>query len=116
MINKQGNVLLWNGEIFDSNNKHLQIQRNQNDGQVLFEALSEVEDDVSVPSLLQDIKGPWAIIYWQVCSDISCPSSLTGFQSYTLVWKKFNWTKKSSCALSKHISVQFPRQPSWLLL
>ena len=66
MINKQSNVLLWNGEIFDSNNKELQVQQHQNDGLVLFEALSKVEDDISIPSLLQDIKGPWAIVYWQV--------------------------------------------------
>lgn len=70
---KQGNILLWNGEIFDSQNKQLQIQHNENDGRVLFEVLGNVEDDISIPCLLQDIKGPWAIMYWQVCDTHSPP-------------------------------------------
>ncbi|KAH9509730.1 Asparagine synthetase domain-containing protein 1 [Bulinus truncatus] len=57
----RNNALLWNGEIFDG----IQVKSNENDTQVLFDALSLCTTDTMVLKVLESIHGPWAFIYWQ---------------------------------------------------
>lgn len=57
------------GEIFGG----IDIGRDENDGEVLLQLLGEC-CSISVPAVLSKIKGPWAIIYWQVT-----PSGKFGF-------------------------------------
>eukprot|EP00803_Ostreobium_quekettii_P010644 evm.model.scf_78.13 EVM.evm.TU.scf_78.13 scf_78:150143-155524(-) len=55
----QGNVLLFNGEVFDG----LDVASEESDTFRLAEALRACDDDV--PSLLSRLRGPWSLIYWQ---------------------------------------------------
>jgi len=56
---KEKTFLLWNGDEFGDN---LSIQNNEfGDSAGLFEFLERVEDDV----LLNDIRGPFAFVYFR---------------------------------------------------
>lgn len=52
--------LIWKGEIFGG----IEIGGEENDGEVLMRLLGECGG--SVPNVVSRIKGPWALIYWQV--------------------------------------------------
>ncbi|XP_017223437.1 uncharacterized protein LOC108199924 isoform X2 [Daucus carota subsp. sativus] len=80
LVDSFGNVLVYNGEIFGG----VQVSMDSNDAEVLMESLgkccsceshnhakecsSSGEGLNSVPELLSEIKGPWALIYWQESS------------------------------------------------
>ncbi|KIL70625.1 hypothetical protein M378DRAFT_183249 [Amanita muscaria Koide BX008] len=51
---KVGNILCWNGEIFDG----IPISLDENDGVVLMDALSELDDPDVIPKWLGNIEGP----------------------------------------------------------
>ncbi|KAG1655102.1 Asparagine synthetase domain-containing protein 1 [Nymphon striatum] len=53
------NVLLWNGEIYNSTEKV------KSDTFILAEKLSSCQKDSEVCKVMSQIKGPWAFIYWQ---------------------------------------------------
>jgi len=53
-----GNILMWNGEIFGG----LSIPTSENDTSALMKELSESKDIVSV---MQSIQGPWGFTYFQ---------------------------------------------------
>ncbi|KAG9041492.1 hypothetical protein FS837_012198 [Tulasnella sp. UAMH 9824] len=53
--NLDGDILCWNGEIFEG----LDILPNENDGKKLFEALTRAEQPVDI---LAQIEGPWVIV------------------------------------------------------
>ncbi|XP_078573773.1 asparagine synthetase domain-containing protein 1-like isoform X2 [Branchiostoma floridae x Branchiostoma japonicum] len=59
-----GNILLWNGEIFDG----IKVEEDQNDTCVLQQLLAASHGEEGLLQLFQSIKGPWAFIYWQACS------------------------------------------------
>ncbi|CAM6085014.1 unnamed protein product [Calypogeia fissa] len=78
-----GNLLVYNGEIFDG----LEVKGNENDGEVLMSALcgccgckchssrlvsqcecTDSESHQSVPQVLSKLRGPWALMYWQAVS------------------------------------------------
>ncbi|KAI8786989.1 asparagine synthetase domain-containing protein 1-like isoform X1 [Biomphalaria glabrata] len=61
VTDETNNALLWNGEIFDG----IQVEEDENDTQVLFNALTKCTGDDTVLKLLESIHGPWAFIYWQ---------------------------------------------------
>ncbi|KAK7483507.1 hypothetical protein BaRGS_00025306 [Batillaria attramentaria] len=61
VTNEQGDILLWNGEIFDG----IQVGETENDSRVLFDKLVKCSSDREVTSLIQAIQGPWSIIFWQ---------------------------------------------------
>lgn len=65
-------LLLWKGEIFGG----MDIASDENDGEVLMRLLGGCKG--SVPNALSRIKGPWAIIYWQVTLSGKFQFSLTG--------------------------------------
>lgn len=50
------------GEIFGG----LHIPEGCNDGQVLMQALGQCSTDV--PLFLSELRGPWALMYWQAAS------------------------------------------------
>lgn len=95
LVDSFGNVLVYNGEIFGG----VQVSRGSNDAEVLMESLGKCcsckshnhlkecscngEGLNSVPGLLSAIKGPWALIYWQV--------TLIGKFKDHLVWERCIW-------------------------
>ncbi|XP_036401613.1 asparagine synthetase domain-containing protein 1 [Megalops cyprinoides] len=56
-----GNVLLWNGEVFGG----LTIGNKENDTQVLCQHLSGAGHPEEILSVLSRVRGPWAFIYYQ---------------------------------------------------
>ncbi|XP_068333219.1 uncharacterized protein [Pyrus communis] len=65
LIDSAKNILVYNGEIFGG----IDIGSDENDGEVLLQLLGECCLG-SIPGVLSRIKGPWAIIYWQVTSSV----------------------------------------------
>ncbi|XP_061989649.1 uncharacterized protein LOC133708207 isoform X2 [Rosa rugosa] len=65
LIDLNMNVLVYNGEIFGG----IEIASEENDGEVLMGLLGGCES--CVPNVVSRIKGPWAIIYWQVIDGLS---------------------------------------------
>ncbi|KAL4586754.1 hypothetical protein LXL04_011398 [Taraxacum kok-saghyz] len=74
LMDKSGNILVYNGEVFGG----IELSSDSNDTEVLMNSLSECcnclshehegtcgNNKYSVPQLLSKIKGPWALIYWQ---------------------------------------------------
>lgn len=58
---ENGNMLLWNGEVFGG----LTVGPDENDTQVLFHHLTMAQNASDVVSVLSQLKGPWAFIYYQ---------------------------------------------------
>ncbi|XP_060733076.1 asparagine synthetase domain-containing protein 1 [Tachysurus vachellii] len=56
-----GNLLLWNGEVFGG----LVVEPEENDTQIILDRLSACKSPSDVLSVLCQVKGPWAIIYYQ---------------------------------------------------
>eukprot|EP00898_Chlorokybus_atmophyticus_P002784 jgi/Chlat1/3506/Chrsp23S03693 len=58
-----GNILLFNGEVFGG----LPVAPEENDADVLLHALAncDANNNIPVPSVLSQLRGPWAVIYWQ---------------------------------------------------
>ncbi|XP_036364101.1 asparagine synthetase domain-containing protein 1 isoform X5 [Octopus sinensis] len=63
LTDQNGNILLWNGEIFDG---LPELQEDDNDTEALLTALSHCHTDEEILSVLSHLQGPWAFIYWQV--------------------------------------------------
>ncbi|XP_068099977.1 asparagine synthetase domain-containing protein 1 [Hyperolius riggenbachi] len=57
---ENGNVFLWNGEIFGG----IDVSDTDNDTAVLFRHLTSCDDDNDVLSLFSTVQGPWAFIYY----------------------------------------------------
>lgn len=77
------------GEVFGG----IELSSYDNDTQVLFKSLEKA--NTLVPHVLSMIKGPWALIYWQVTFCIFSPyflvsfyktSSLSGKLKNDVVW------------------------------
>ncbi|KAI3763695.1 hypothetical protein L2E82_13689 [Cichorium intybus] len=77
LVDKSGNILVYNGEVFGG----IEVNSDSNDTEILMQSLNkccscishEHEDTCgngkySVPEILSKIKGPWALIYWQESS------------------------------------------------
>ncbi|XP_056610688.1 asparagine synthetase domain-containing protein 1 [Triplophysa dalaica] len=58
---ENGNMFLWNGEVFGG----LTVGPEENDTQVLFQHLRMAQSASDVVSVLSHLKGPWAFIYYQ---------------------------------------------------
>ncbi|XP_013399902.1 asparagine synthetase domain-containing protein 1 isoform X1 [Lingula anatina] len=56
-----GNLLLWNGEVFGG----LEIRGEENDSQVVLQHLGQCTSDEEILQVFSQIKGPWAFIYFQ---------------------------------------------------
>uniref|UniRef100_K3Z4N1 Glutamine amidotransferase type-2 domain-containing protein n=1 Tax=Setaria italica TaxID=4555 RepID=K3Z4N1_SETIT len=83
LLSPSGSVLVYNGEIYGG----IEVADDENDTQALFSSLESccscdchalgrdktcpccVSDGKSVPQVLSTIKGPWALIYWQMDSN-----------------------------------------------
>ncbi|TSW62334.1 Asparagine synthetase domain-containing protein 1 [Bagarius yarrelli] len=57
----RGNLFLWNGEVFGG----LTVEPGENDTKVILGYLSACKSPSDVLSILGQVKGPWAIIYYQ---------------------------------------------------
>ncbi|XP_033646951.1 asparagine synthetase domain-containing protein 1-like [Asterias rubens] len=57
----EGNVLLWNGEIFDG----IKVAHDENDGQLLLAILQSCHTQGEILASMSGIRGPWSFIYWQ---------------------------------------------------
>lgn len=78
LVDLSGNILVYNGEIFGG----IHISPDSNDSEILMQYLGQCcscishdqnpkqhsckEGETYVPQVLSRIKGPWALIYWQV--------------------------------------------------
>lgn len=62
---ENGNVLLWNGEIFGG----IEVNAEENDGRVLLDQLSACRSENEILSTFSQIQGPWAAIFWQSSSN-----------------------------------------------
>ncbi|KDQ19731.1 hypothetical protein BOTBODRAFT_375199 [Botryobasidium botryosum FD-172 SS1] len=58
-IGEGGNILCWNGEIFDG----IDVAPEQNDGALLFSLLQSTDSN-RVPDVLKRVEGPYAFIYY----------------------------------------------------
>ena len=58
-----GNLLLWNGELFASS--LVQVEPNENDGYKIFLKLNEAHSQKDVLNTLESIKGPFAFVYYE---------------------------------------------------
>ncbi|XP_059418359.1 asparagine synthetase domain-containing protein 1-like [Carassius carassius] len=56
-----GNMLLWNGEVFGG----LRVEQGENDTKVVLHHLSMAQSASDMLSLLSQLRGPWAFIYYQ---------------------------------------------------
>ncbi len=62
---QNGNILLWNGEIFKSD--LVNVNDDENDGQNLLNKLSECNDlDVYLFKIFESIQGPYAFVFFDV--------------------------------------------------
>lgn len=61
ITNEQGDVLLWNGEIFGG----LEVEEMENDTRILFDKLVKCSSDREITSIIQYIQGPWSTIFWR---------------------------------------------------
>jgi asparagine synthetase B (glutamine-hydrolysing) len=65
-----GNILLWNGEIFNENLENkgniLNIPSGGNDAKGLLHALTTTTD---IPAVFSSIRGPWACVFWHAETD-----------------------------------------------
>ncbi|KAL1762472.1 asparagine synthase-domain-containing protein [Schizophyllum commune] len=57
----EGNILCWNGEVFDG----LNMTATENDGVKLFEALGSLTTAEEVTALFSTLEGPYAFVYYQ---------------------------------------------------
>ena len=46
----------------------IQVSDSGNDTEVMLRVLSSCEDETTILRTISSVHGPWAIIYWQVCS------------------------------------------------
>ena len=61
VVDEFGNILLWNGDIFEG----LHNAGGQSDTAVLLETLQEASTVEDINSVMEKIKGPWACIYYK---------------------------------------------------
>ncbi|XP_060576699.1 asparagine synthetase domain-containing protein 1-like [Ruditapes philippinarum] len=57
----QGNLLLWNGEIFGGIN----VPESKSDTTVLLELLGQCSSESQITAVFAQVQGPWSFIYWQ---------------------------------------------------
>ncbi|KAF2074545.1 hypothetical protein CYY_004128 [Polysphondylium violaceum] len=61
LIDKQGNILMWNGELFDG----YEIGQHDNDTMLMSHLLSTITNNPrDVLDIMVKVKGPYAFIYW----------------------------------------------------
>ena len=67
LVDADGNVLCFNGEIFDGLDG---LGSRENDAKVLLDALGKAGGssvnlaDESIPKIISSIRGPWCLVYW----------------------------------------------------
>ncbi|KAL1770908.1 asparagine synthetase domain-containing protein 1 [Sigmodon hispidus] len=64
MEDANGNVFLWNGEVFNG----VQVEAEENDTQVMFNSLSACKNESDILLLFSKVQGPWSFIYYQASS------------------------------------------------
>ncbi|KAF3695154.1 Asparagine synthetase domain-containing protein 1 [Channa argus] len=60
-----GNVLVWNGEIFGG----LPVMPKENDTAVVSQCLSSCSSPSQILSILSTVRGPWGFVYYQKAGD-----------------------------------------------
>lgn len=60
LTSQEGNVLLYNGEVFGG----IPVEDGENDGEVLLRRLA-----AAGPAVMEAVRGPWAIVLWHPQSD-----------------------------------------------
>eukprot|EP00003_Mantamonas_plastica_P006186 TRINITY_DN15014_c0_g1_i1.p1 TRINITY_DN15014_c0_g1~~TRINITY_DN15014_c0_g1_i1.p1 ORF type:complete len:378 (+),score=89.43 TRINITY_DN15014_c0_g1_i1:37-1134(+) len=65
LVGDNGDVLAWNGELFDWIDNDGFDVLHENDGEALLHALEEADSKEGVISVLAALRGPFAFVYWQ---------------------------------------------------
>ena len=63
VIDSQGNILLWNGDIFNVENQDRNLS--ESDTTFLSRLLSQCSSAEDITGLMSIIHGPWALVYYQ---------------------------------------------------
>ncbi|KAM4026268.1 asparagine synthetase domain-containing protein 1 isoform 1-T2 [Anomaloglossus baeobatrachus] len=58
---RNGNVFLWNGEVFGG----IDVPDSANDSQLIFQHIASCDSDNDILGLISKLRGPWAFIYYQ---------------------------------------------------
>ncbi|CAC5407546.1 Asparagine synthetase domain-containing protein 1 [Mytilus coruscus] len=58
---QNGDLLLWNGEIFGG----IQIREEENDTEILLQLLTKDTSPKHILKTMATVEGPWSFIYWQ---------------------------------------------------
>ncbi|KAL1764778.1 asparagine synthetase domain-containing protein 1 [Sigmodon hispidus] len=64
MEDANGNVFLWNGEVFNG----VQVEAEENDTQDMLNSLSACKNESDILLLFSKVQGPWSFIYYQASS------------------------------------------------
>ncbi|XP_075464513.1 asparagine synthetase domain-containing protein 1 [Ascaphus truei] len=90
-----GNVFLWNGEVFGG----IDVLPTDNDTQVIFCHLSSCNDERDILSLFSCVRGPWAFIFYQASSH-TLWFGRDFFGRRSLLWKFSQDLEKALCLTS----------------
>ncbi|XP_038171500.1 asparagine synthetase domain-containing protein 1 [Arvicola amphibius] len=91
---ENGNVFLWNGEVFSG----VQVDAEDNDTQVMCSSLSACKTKSDILALFSKVRGPWSFIYYQASSHCLW-FGRDFFGRRSLLWH-FNNLGKSFCLSS----------------
>ncbi|XP_053554525.1 asparagine synthetase domain-containing protein 1 [Bombina bombina] len=89
------NVFLWNGEVFGG----IEVSPIDNDTKIIFSQLNSCNYDCDILSILSQIRGPWAFIYYQATNN-SLWFGRDFFGRRSLLWKFTQDLEKALCLSS----------------
>ncbi|CAH2302508.1 asparagine synthetase domain-containing 1 [Pelobates cultripes] len=92
---KDGNIFLWNGEVFGG----IEVSDSENDTQVMFNHLSCCNNEHDLLTLFSRVQGPWAFIFYQAKSH-SLWFGRDFFGRRSLLWKFSQNPQKALCLTS----------------
>nr|XP_002123378.1 asparagine synthetase domain-containing protein 1-like [Ciona intestinalis] len=91
---KKGNILLWNGEVFDG----LKVSPGQSDTTALLSSLDKCDDE-EILQLLSCIEGPWSFVYYHLAnSKVYFGRDYFGRRSLVWNWDENTLTLASVCS------------------
>ena len=65
LVDSSGNILLWNGDVFYGRIGEETIPKGYSDTTFLLEQLEKVKTVEELCNILENIKGPWSLIYFK---------------------------------------------------
>uniref|UniRef100_A0A8C5MR47 Asparagine synthetase domain-containing protein 1 n=1 Tax=Leptobrachium leishanense TaxID=445787 RepID=A0A8C5MR47_9ANUR len=106
--NKDGDVFLWNGEVFGG----IEVSDTENDTQVMFHHLSLCKDEDDLLAVFSRVQGPWAFIFYQA-QHHRLWFGRDFFGRRSLLWKFSQDPQKALCLTSVTNSVSESDLDQW---